>query len=146
MVKRYLIDQLFILMVGIGILFIIPDMCGHVFILIIIFGIIDILSFGYLCRRILIFPIDLVLDKRKEDVYFSKVCNIDNYELYFPPRKYYCEWEFYSENEILEVLVPIVLTEKEIINMEKPDENQLVRIYYYRYSKILYSWEVLYKN
>ena len=58
-------------------------------------------------------------------------------------KKYYCEWKFYSSQGTLQVLVPVFLTEEKIREMEKPQVDQKVKLNYYKYSKILRSWEVV---
>lgn len=138
--KEYVIDQVLFLAIGIWIMIFIPTMCGHILILMIIFELMAGLSFGYLCRRILVLPLDILLKKRTEIVYFSRM-NTDLYEFF--KGKYYCEWVFYSSKGTISVLVPVALCQVEILNMEKPVVNQKVRICFYRFSKILYSWEGL---
>ena len=118
-----------------------PWMCGYIISFTIISELITILSLTYLCRRILILPLDCILKKRSADVFFSQVSSLNNYEFF--KGKYCCEWKFYYSKGTVEVLVPVALTKEEIHNMEKPLVNQKVRIYYYRFSKILYSWKIL---
>lgn len=139
--KQYIIDQLIFLILGIWMMSILPWMCGYIIIFTIISELIAILSLSYLCRRILVLPLDLILKKRREEVFFSKVSSINDYEFF--KGKYCCEWKFYSSKGTMEVLVPVALTEEEIHNMEKPLVDQKVRICFYRFSKILYSWEIL---
>lgn len=96
-------------------------------------------SFGYLCRRLLLFSIDMMLVKTEKIVYFSKMNNYDEYEI--KRGKYYCEWQFYSSEGTLKVTVPVELSKEEIFTMDKPKVDQKVKVTYYKYSKILYSWE-----
>ena len=137
--KQYIIDQLFFLVIGIWVMIIIPKMCGYIWFLTILFELMVLLSWGYLCRHVLVFPLDLIFEKKKEEVFFSKISSIDNYEFFMG--KFYCEWKFYSSKGSLKLLVPVALAEKEIYNMCKPDVDQKVRVCYYRFSKILHSWE-----
>ena len=76
---------------------------------------------------------------------FSKMCNIDEYAVYGTfKRRYFCEWNFYySSKGKLTLLVPVCKRYEEIIKMNKPKTDQKVRVYYYKHSKILYSWEEL---
>lgn len=99
------------------------------------------LSVVYLCRRILVLPLDFLTQKKNEIVFFRRVNNINKYEFY--KGRYYCEWEFYSSKGTVVVLVPVALKEEEIRNMEKPMCDQKVHICFYRFSKILYSWKVI---
>ena len=86
-----------------------------------------------------LWPLDMIMGVCEKDVFFSRVSNIRNYEII--RGKYYCEWKFYSENGNITLLVPVALTEAEIWNMEKPKVDAKVQVQYYKYSKILKSWE-----
>lgn len=99
-------------------------------------------SCSYLLRRILVFPLDLLRGCIEKDVCFSQICNIDEYEFF--RKKCYCEWNFYfSSKSTLTLLVPVCQIHEEILQMDSPVTNQKVRIRYYRYSKILCSWEIV---
>ena len=95
-----------------------------------------------LLRRILVLPLDMLLGCVEKEVCFSQICNIDEYEFF--RKKCYCEWYFYfSSKGTLTLLVPVCMTYEDILKMDSPVTNQKVRIHYYRYSKILCSWEIL---
>ena len=99
----------------------------------------------YLLWRIIVFPLDVLHGYVKQEVCFSKMCNIDEYAVYGTfKRRYFCEWNFYySSKGKLTLLVPVCKRYEEIIKMNKPKTDQKVRVYYYKHSKILYSWEEL---
>lgn len=99
-------------------------------------------SVSYLLRHILVLPLDLFQGCVEQDVYFSKMCNIDGYEFF--KNKFCCDWKFYySSKGKLTLLVPVCQTHEEILQMDKPAIDQKVRICYYKHSKILKSWEII---
>lgn len=141
-VKKYIIDQMiqlvFFIVVAVGFYRATLDI---VWIMIAI-EILITCSCLYLLRRVLVFPLDLLCGYVEKDVCFSQVCNIDEYEFF--RKKCYCEWNFYfSSKGTLTLLVPVCQTHEEILQMDSPVTNQKMRIRYYRYSKILYSWEII---
>lgn len=138
--KRYILDQIlqlvFFIIVASGLYFITRD---------IVWGMITIeiliaCSCSYLLRRIILLPIDLLQGCVEQEVCFSQICNIEKYEFF--RNKFYCEWNFYfSSKGKLTLLVPVCKIQEEILQMDKPLVNQKIRVCYYRYSKILCSWE-----
>jgi len=139
--KKYVIDKLCLLLVGIGLVIFIPHMCYHIWILVIAFEIMTILSVGYLCKSIIFLPLDLILGKQEEIIVFKRVDNVQEYEFF--RNTCFCEWIFNSRNGTVILINPVAMKEEEIYAMEQPLHEQKVRIYYYRYSKILCSWEAL---
>lgn len=135
--KKYLIDQAILLMVGIGIMVYIPSFCGPIFA--IIFETMAAICWGYLCRRILLLPFDFLCGKVTRCVYFSTQCGIHNFEFY--KGKYCPEWKFYYENKVLVLLVPAASSLGEICGMEQPKKDEKVCITYFRFSKLLLSLE-----
>lgn len=95
--------------------------------------------------RIMVFPLDILHGRVEQDVHFSKMYNIDEYAVYgILRRRYFCEWNFYfSAKGKLNLLVPVCQKYEDILEMNRPATDQKVRICYYKYSKILYSWESL---
>ena len=135
--KKYIIDQSLFLVLGIAIMILVPFFGGPFFTL--IFEIAIIISWGYLCRRILFLPLDLVLGKVTKTVYFSTQCG--NEKLEFFKNKYCCEWKFYSgSGQTLRLLVPIAIAKKETYNMVSPLKDVKLKVTYYRLSKILLEW------
>lgn len=140
--EKYIIDQLiqlvFFSVVALGFYHATSDIVGVMCII----ETLLVCSCSYLLRHILVFPLDLLCGYVEKDVCFSQLCNIDEYEFF--RKKYFCEWNFYfSSKETLTLLVPVCQTHEEILQMDRPVTNQKVKIRYYRYSKILYSWECL---
>lgn len=106
----------------------------------IIFQSLIIISWGFLCRRLLVFPLDLLLKAKTEDVYFSKQSQFDKYEFF--RNKYSCLWTFYdSHNKKTELLVPFSESKEKILSIGCPENKRKIRVTYYKFSKILYSWE-----
>lgn len=135
--KRFLIDQALFLVIGIAIMILIPILCGPIFTL--VFEIVVILCWGYLCRRILLIPFDLILGKASQTVYFSTQCGVEDLD-FFKDTNYYV-WKFYFENDqTLILLVPIAVTKEEAYKIVLPQKDVKLRITYFRLSKILLQW------
>lgn len=98
-----------------------------------------LIPYGYLCRRMLLLPLDLLFGKKTEILYFSRMSNIQEYELF--SNQCCCLWQFYSSTGTVKLLVPASVPYSKILELDKPKTDQKVRICYYPYSKILYSWE-----
>ncbi len=140
--KKYVIDQMIQLVIFIATVVGFYYVASKIILIMFVIEIITVSSFLYLLRHILILPLDLFLGYVEQDVYFSKISNIDEYEFF--RKKCYCEWNFYySSKGRLTLLVPVCQTLEEILQMDKPETDQKVRICYYKYSKILISWEIL---
>lgn len=134
--KKYIIDQSMFLMVGITIMIFIPSFCGPFFTL--FFEIVVILSWGYLCRRVLL-PFDLFLGGVTKTVCFSTQCGIEDLEFF--KNICYCEWKFCLEKgQTLRLLVPIAITKKEVYKIVRPQNGEKLRITYFPLSKILLEW------
>lgn len=136
--KKILIDQALFLAIGIAIMILIPTFCGPVFTL--IFEIAVILSWGYLCRRILLLPFDLVLGKVSQTVYFASQCSVEDLE-FFKNMNYYV-WKFYyGKDQTLKLLVPNAIKKGEEYRVALPQKDVKLKITYLRLSKILLQWE-----
>lgn len=135
--KKFLIDQVLFLIVGIGIMICIPLLCGPIFTA--VFEVVVAISWGYLCRRILLVPLDLLYGKAMRDGYF--VTQFCTYACEFYKGVHYPEWEFLYENKSLVLLVPMAVAIEEIHKIECPPKNVKLRITYFRFSKILLSYE-----
>ena len=135
--KKYIVDRLLFLMVGIGIIIYIWFYQIPVFTF--IFGFMAVLSWVGLCWRILILPLDLVHGKVEKTVYFSSQSQIQEYESF---RRYCFVWNFhYGSNQKISLLVPVSIKKEELDLIEYPKKNVPIKVTYYRYSKILIHWE-----
>lgn len=135
--KKYVIDQFLFLTVGIAIIALIPLFCGPIFTY--IFEIVVILSWTYLCLRILLLPIDLILGKVTRTVYFATQSGIEDLEFF--KNMHCCEWKFNLENgQTLMLLVPKAITLQEVDKLVFPPKNVKLKITYFRLSKILLEW------
>ena len=135
--KKYIIDQFLFLAVGITIISLIPLFCGPVFTL--IWELVAILIWGYLCRRILLLPIDLILGKVTRTVYFATQSSIEDLEFF--KNMHCCEWKFNLENgETIRLLVLTVIKQQEVDKLVFPPKNVKLKITYFRLSKILLEW------
>lgn len=135
--KNFIIDQILFLVIGIAIMILIPIFCGLIFTL--IFEIAVLLCWGYLCRRILLIPFDLILGQVTQTGYFATQCGIENLEFY--KDMYYYEWKFNTANgQMLRLLVPTVVTQKEAYKIVLPPKDKKLNITYFKCSKILLQW------
>lgn len=136
--KKYLIDQLLFLLIGIVLIIAIPFVCGPIFAA--IFEIVVIFCWGYLCRRILLIPLDCFLGKETKSAFFTTQCGIEEYEFF---RGLHCaKWKFYfDKNQTLILLVPDIIITGEGGEIYSPEKNGKVKITYYKLSKVLLSWE-----
>ena len=140
-VKKYIIDQMIQLVFFgvVGVVF--YHTTSDILWVMLAIEVLIVCSCSYLLRRVLVFPLDLLFGCIEKDVFFSQICNIEKYEFF--KSKCYCEWYFYfASKSTLTLLVPVCQTREEILQMDTPSTNQKVRIRYYRYSKILHSWEI----
>lgn len=135
--RTYLIDQVLFLIAGIGIMICIPFLCGPIFTFVL--EVMVAISWGYLCRRVLLFPFDLLYGKVTDNVYFATQLGLVDYE--FHKGKYCPEWKFSSGNKTLVLLVPMATTLEEKPELERPKKDEKLRITYFRFSKILLSYE-----
>lgn len=136
--KKYILDQSIFLVLGIAIIVSIPIICGPFFTL--FFEVVVILCWGYLCRRILLLPVDLILGKVTQTAYFAAQCGIEDLEFF--KNTYCCEWKFNLGNgQTLRLLVPIAITPKEAYKLVPPQKDVIHRITYFNLSKILLEWD-----
>ena len=141
---RLIREELIMLIMGVCFGMFVASQCENknaIWLLIVLEGVL-VWAIGFSCRHVLLLPIDLLANKSERIVYFSKMSNFNEYDL-FKSGIYYCEWKFYSKEGILEVLVQVELSQEEVFTMDKPEVDQKVKVTYYKYSKILYSWETL---
>ena len=136
--KQYLLDQAFLVFSAILFMIIIPSFCGPIFTF--IFELNILLSFGFLCRRILILPFDLLYGKMTQVVYFSAQTGREELEFFNTP--HCCIWKFYyGSNDTLSLLVPVAVTKNEQHYIHCPVKDQRIKITYYRFSRLLCTWE-----
>lgn len=135
--KKFIIDQVLFLIVGIGIMICIPLLCGPKSAF--LFEIVVVISWGFLCRRVLLLPFDLIYGKVTRFVYFSTQLSIGDYELF--AGKHYPEWKFSYDNKTLVLMVPIAATIEEIHRINRPKQDEKLRITFFYFSKILLDYE-----
>lgn len=142
--KFYYIDKLLWLLATIGgILFGIYILRQEILIFWILF-------YGFLvgsgAKELLLLLIDILLGERgKEEkvLYFWRDLRYINLDFF--PKKMTSIWCFiYSEkgkNYKVELIMPIALEEKDIERIDRPQIQDKVRVIYYKWSKIICSWE-----
>lgn len=80
--KKYIIDQMIQLIIFIIIVVVFFYTTYEKILIMFVIEAITVCSFSYLLRRILVLPLDLFQGYVEQDVYFSKICNIDEYEFF----------------------------------------------------------------
>ena len=120
-------DQVLYLAARIAIICCVPIYCGPIFT--IILGGAAILSWGFLCRWILLLPIDLVLGKKEKTVYFSGMGLTEHLEFF--PKTAYDEWKFYyGSKNTLTLLFPTADPKESTSKDAMPPRDAKVRITY----------------
>ena len=138
--KRFIIDQLLFLAIGIIIMISIPYFCGSVFTT--VTETVVVVCWSYLCRRILLLPFDLLIGKVTQLGYFSCQCGIEDLEFFKDMGCY--EWKFFFENnQIFQLLVPTAIKTDNAIRISQPKKNVKLRVTYFRLSRILIDWEIV---
>ncbi len=141
--EKFIIDQTLFLVIGVLIIVLIPTICGPIFTLIL--ELVAILCWGYLCRRILLLPVDLILGKVTHTACFTTQSGVEDLEFF--KKMYCCEWKFKLENnQTLRLLVPIAIKEKESNKLVFPQKNVVYRITFFKLSKILLDWDIINKT
>lgn len=98
-----------------------------------------VVAWGVLCKPVLLLPFDLILGQKTETCLFSRHIIYGRYDFF--RNRYYCTWRFYAKNEKIDLIVPASLKRADILSLAEPPKDQILEITYFRFSKILYSWE-----
>ena len=137
--KKYLTDQCLVLGIGLVIvvyfLYLFRVRLWFAWLL----GTIILLPVVFVCRRLLVLPLDLLMGKKTEEVRFS--ARTDARELQFS-REFYCyEWEFRNDRDhAFRLLIPEAT---KATSITQPKKDRRVRITYYRTARLLLSWEII---
>ena len=146
--KYFLMDKAleFLLVLALDIWYLIhitnhlQDLPLYGFIILLIFGLLLLVGIGYLCRKLLLFPVDLLFGKMTQIAFFYHGCLQDDYEFF---RKVCCfNYVFGNGKENISLIFPTTCPVSEKDNIDDPPKNKRLIISYYRFSKILISWEV----
>lgn len=106
-----------------------------------IFSILAALPFGYLCRHLLLFPMDIVLGRKSLEAFFSKQFIGDTFE--FSRKKCYSYWVFYyGRNKKETLLFPCRDYVETAKSINIPSNGQKVYVEYYRLTKIISRYHV----
>lgn len=137
--KKFIIDQLLFFFIGLAVmgyfLFVFRKRIWFGFLL----DAIVLLPLLYVCRRLVLLPLDKLLGKKSGEFIFT--AKTDAHYLQYH-REYVCfEWEFRDEKgKTLRLLIPEATKETSIT---QPKKDRRVRIAYYRLSRLLMSWEII---
>lgn len=134
--KKYIIDQLTLPVFSL-IVILVAVICFDSVAFVVIALIMLVLS-CILCYRILLLPLDLIYGKCEADVKFSRQFVLMHYHT--DPKLNVCIWRFYKSKKKLDLVNPFLKKRDEIVFSKTPPKDQTIKIYYYKYSKILCSW------
>lgn len=137
--KKYLTDQGWFLLIGL----VIMGYLLFVFRRKLWFGIlldcIMVLPLIFVCRRLIVLPLDMLLKPKTETLRFSSRANVR--ELQFSREWFTYEWEFKDEQDrSIRLLIPEATKQTSIT---QPKKDRLLRVRYYRLSKLLLGWEII---
>lgn len=137
--RTLLLDKIITLFTGLGII-----ICRSMILereLFSLSSLVIILVFAFFCRELLLCPIDTIIGKQTIICRFKKVSETGTY-LFFRKRCYE-RWTFYNGSQVINVTNPVSCSKGELPTMEIPAEGAMVRISYYRLSKLLCDWEMV---
>ena len=137
--KKFILDQILFLIVGFLLAVIIPHICGPIFTLVL--ETVVILCWGYLCRRVLLLPLDFVVGTTTKTVYFSSQFGKEEYEFF--KGNYFSNWMFCYENgQKLILSVPGAdATNFDCIML--PSHDKRIEVTCYKFSRILLAWKYI---
>ena len=137
--KKWMIDQCLFFFIGIGIMGYFLFVFRRRIWFAVLLDAIVLLPLLYVSRRLVLLPIDKLLGKKKEEVFF--VAKTGAHELQFN-REFHCyEWEFRDDNgRSLRLLIPEATKDTSV---PQPKKDRRVRIEYYRLSRLLTGWEII---
>lgn len=140
--RKYVIDQITlpvfsILMILVGVI------CFEGIAFLIVALIMLFLS-CFLCYRVLLLPLDLICGKQEAEVRFSRQYVLMHYHTDL--KRSICIWRFYEDQRKLDLVNPDLTKREDIVDSHTPPKNKTIKIYYYKYSKILCSWEQANQN
>ncbi|MBQ6662857.1 MAG: hypothetical protein IJM69_04890 [Firmicutes bacterium] len=132
--KKYLFDKVLVLLLFILIIIATPLLFSRI--KAILFICLEVYGGSFYCKRILLFPLDLIQGPITETGSF--VCPLHppyRYELF--RNTFCCVWKFKVKNKYLELDNPVSLSQDEISRVVLPPKDQKVQITYYKHSSIL---------
>ena len=137
--KTYILDRLIVIFIAIFIIMFVftPELFNPIFVTVIRLTV--IIAFGYACKEVLLLPLDYIIGPVKRECVFSGC--IWTRKLHAIASRVFCVWEFYDNNERIIVVAPVSCFEYEVASKLPPDNTKLI-ITYYRYSRLLKSWEI----
>lgn len=135
----FIIDQMLLALSGVVMIVCVPIVCGPIFS--VVLQIVIALIWLLLCRQLVFLPLDLILGKKKETLFFSGIVSVDYCEFF--RKKFYHRCMFSNRmNKTIVLTIPIVLTKEELDKQSLPLQGQEVEIVFYPLSKILCSWKI----
>ena len=139
--KRIILDQALSLLCAGILMFGIPFACNGVILPIVIMEAIVLFNTVLLYRIALFLPLDLIIGPRTEEAFFSRKALTFQCEFF---RKYlYMEVRFMCNGKHLCLIFPACRKAEDLNNVPLPPKDTRLRITYYRFTKILKSYEVI---
>lgn len=134
--KRYILDRVLIIFIGICIIVAIHKILIPV--AAVILGIFFIIFLLIQCWRVIVLPLDIICGPKYKVAYFSTQFNMTDYDI-IKGKEYWC-WKFYSgKNNKFEL---INFNNSEDVNIIDITDSKM-SLKYYRFSKILLEWNVM---
>ena len=137
--KKFIVDQCLFLFIGLGLMGYLLFVLRRNIWFAVLLDCIIVLPLLYVCRRLILLPIDMLLRPKTEELRFSAKANV--HELQFS-REFHCfEWEFRDDkSRALRLLIPEATKQDSIT---QPKKDRLLRVSYYRLSRLLLGWEII---
>ena len=93
----------------------------------------------YVCHRLVLLPLDLLMKPKTVTARF--VAKVGTHELQYSRGSYCYIWEFKDETgHAIRLMIPEATQQTSIT---QPKKDRLLRISYYRLSKLLMGWEII---
>ena len=139
--RVFVLDHLFFLLFGVGISIGLLLLNPHPIVMVVL-ELIIVITWGILCKSMLLFPLDLVFGKRVNTCYFGTTLSVVNYKFF--RKKCYWNWRFFAKgsNERLDLHNPISCSRASLSSIEQPPKDRILEITYYPFSKLLISWKI----
>ncbi len=136
--KMFIMDKISTLVVVLFIMAIVPSVVGPK--VTVILEILIAIVWGFLCRQLLLLPLDLINGEKTERMYFLSCVSIEKYEFF--RKKGYAIVLFGDDRHRIALSTPLPCLISEITPNDLPPKNYPLMISYYPLSKVLVKWKM----